>query len=202
MTIIAAIDPSMSNTAIITSNPDDGPEGFRVRCFSSPPQGRMLRDRIERYEKFVNQIVTYLEDCAVTHVFIEGYSYNSTGSVIYLGELGGILRWHLIEFPNAIEVAPKSIKQFATGKGNAKKEIVAAEISRRYDVRLMSADEYDSYAIWRFARVYLDIDKPRTKEQAAAVESVKNPAPPKTKKRKLPKSVIPSYPDDEGDLPY
>ena len=199
--ILAAIDPSMSNTAIVTSFPDDGPEGFRIRCFSSPPEGRTLRERIGRYEKFVNQIVSYLEDCAVTNVFIEGYSYNSTGSVIYLGELGGILRWHLIDFPEAVEVAPKSIKQFATGKGNAKKEIVAADIARRYDVRLARADEYDAMALWRFGRVYLGIDAPQTKEQAAAVEAVKNPIPKSKKPRKprMGKSVIPNYPDD---LPY
>jgi crossover junction endodeoxyribonuclease RuvC len=189
--IIAAIDPSMSNTAIVTSFPDDGAEGYRIRCFSSPPEGRDVRDRVSRYEKFVAQIIAYLEDCAVSHVVIEGYSYNSTGSVIYLGELGGILRFHLVDFPHLVEVSPTAVKKFATGKGNAKKEIVAADIARRYGVRLASADEYDAMAIWRLARCVFNIDPCENDAQREAVAKVLGVTIPKTKKPRKPKQPLP-----------
>jgi crossover junction endodeoxyribonuclease RuvC len=205
--IIAAIDPSMSRTAIVISDPAKGPEAFTVKCFSSPPEGRALYDRLRRYEDFVGRIMKHLEDHGVTHVFIEGYAYASSGSVIALAELGGILRWHLLEFA-AVEVPPSSVKKFAAGSGNAKKEIVAAEISRRYNVSLASADEYDSYAIWRFARVYLEIDQPATKDQLIAVEGVKNPDAPKLKQKDVtmrqvkPRKQPMLLPPPSPDMPF
>lgn len=86
--------------------------------------------------------------CAVDLVVIEGYSYASKGaSVVDIGEMGGVVRLMLWErqIPY-VEVAPSSLKMFATGKGNAGKDDVLAEAIRRLGYAGSSKDEAD--ALW------------------------------------------------------
>lgn len=56
---------------------------------------------------------------------IEGYAYNAHQSGERLGELGGVIRLALWEAGvGYVEVAPSTLKLFATGKGNAPKDQV------------------------------------------------------------------------------
>lgn len=65
-------------------------------------------------------------------VVVEGYSFGShdAGSRA-IGELGGVVRlalWDLVACH--VDVAPKSLKKFATGKGNAPKDSVMLAAAR------------------------------------------------------------------------
>ena len=76
-------------------------------------------------ERF-NNIGTWIVDVCKAHnvgkVYIEDYSYGSTGRVFQIAENGGVCKYLL--WKNNIEcetLPPTVIKKFATGKGNADK---------------------------------------------------------------------------------
>jgi crossover junction endodeoxyribonuclease RuvC len=98
----------------------------------------------------------WLRDCVLTMaiegradvVVIEGYSFASRGrAVVSLGELGGVLRTALHEHGIPyVEVPPSALKKYATGKGNAGKELVLVEAVKRLGYEGSSTDEAD--AMW------------------------------------------------------
>lgn len=99
-------------------------------------------------------------------VVIEGYAMGMGRDAQNhaMGELGGVVRLKLYErgIPY-VEVAPGSLKKYATGKGNAGKELVLVEAVKRLDyagsdnneadalwLRMMALDHYapgDSYVV-------------------------------------------------------
>lgn len=105
---------------------------------------------------FRHQIVQacnfYRPDVAV----LEGYAFARPNQAHQLGELGGVVRLalHDLGIPY-VDIAPASLKKYAVGKGNAKKEEVLAAAIRRLDyeganhnvadalwLRQMAADHY------------------------------------------------------------
>lgn len=91
-------------------------------------------------------------------VAIEGYSLGMIPgggilSKIRLGEIGGIVRTRLFELGIPfVDVPPSSVKRFATGNGNAKKEQMvsrAIELGARGNV---NDDEADAFHLRRMAR--------------------------------------------------
>jgi Holliday junction resolvasome RuvABC endonuclease subunit len=80
---------------------------------------------------------------AVKHCFmfdfvsIEGYAYSSTGQVFQIGENMGLLKHKLWESKTPFAVyAPTTIKKFATGKGNATKELMYESWLKETDINL------------------------------------------------------------------
>ncbi|CAB4124266.1 hypothetical protein UFOVP49_104 [uncultured Caudovirales phage] len=56
-------------------------------------------------------------------IYIEDYSFGSTGRVFHIAENAGLLKYKLWEVGyNFNTIAPSVIKKFATGKGNADKQ--------------------------------------------------------------------------------
>ena len=90
-------------------------------------------------------------------VVVEGYSLGMFGggilSKIRLGEIGGIVRTRLFEMGvRFVDVPPSSVKRFATGNGNAKKEQMvsrAIELGARGNV---NDDEADAFHLRRMGR--------------------------------------------------
>ena len=74
----------------------------------------------ERYDNiaefFLNKIP--LNGGKPPHVFIEDYSFGSTGKVFHIAENAGLLKYKLWEVGIPFTtIAPSAIKKFATGKG-------------------------------------------------------------------------------------
>lgn len=83
-------------------------------------------------------------------VIVEGYSMGTARQSSHahaLGELGGVVRLALrdAEIP-FVDVPPASLKKYATGKGNANKELVLVEAVKRLGYEGSSNDEAD--ALW------------------------------------------------------
>jgi Holliday junction resolvasome RuvABC endonuclease subunit len=93
-------------------------------------------------------------------VVIEGYSYRSKGSaVINIGELGGVVRLMLYESKvRVVEVPPASLKLYATGKGNAPKDLVLVECVKR--LGYTGADNNIADAMWMRAMALDAFDLP------------------------------------------
>jgi len=77
----------------------------------------------ERYQGIAEWVLDILRSHCVDHVFIEDYSYGSTGRVFHIAENAGVLKQLLWSSNYKFQtIAPTVIKKHATGKGNASKE--------------------------------------------------------------------------------
>jgi Holliday junction resolvasome RuvABC endonuclease subunit len=95
------------------------------------------------------------------HIFIEGYSYGSKGQAIFqIAENCGILKYRLQKIYKCKTIVPSVIKKFATGKGNADKEMMYEVFKRTQGINLKKifdteklnnpiTDIIDSYYIMR-----------------------------------------------------
>lgn len=79
----------------------------------------------ERYSVLARWVMDILHSHCVDHVFIEDYSYGSTGRVFHIAENTGVLKQVLWSCGYKFDViAPTVIKKHATGKGNASKTLM------------------------------------------------------------------------------
>jgi len=79
----------------------------------------------ERYHNISNWALQVLNNYGITKVFLEDYSFGSTGRVFHIAENTGVLKYTL--WRNSIEVVtipPSVVKKIATNKGNANKELM------------------------------------------------------------------------------
>lgn len=76
----------------------------------------------ERYHNIFAWLFNIINWCAPDHIFIEDYSFASTGRVFNIAENCGILKYNLwkagITFTT---IPPTVVKKAATGKGNSNK---------------------------------------------------------------------------------
>jgi len=105
-------------------------------------------------------------------VVLEGYSYGSPNQAHPIGELGGVVRVGLWEAGIPFHVvAPTTIKMFACGKGNAKKEDVLLAAVRRLDYAGNSTDEAD--ALWLYALAMHALGSPQVAMPADHLRALK-----------------------------
>lgn len=91
---------------------------------------------------------------------IEGYGYGgpSPHTLVTLVEIGTVLRLCLHERRILCYVCPPSVlKKFATGKGNAKKPEVQAEVVKRWGFECPSDDVVDAYVLARLGLELVDL---------------------------------------------
>lgn len=184
--IIAGIDPSLTGTAVVLCDPDNGPQAFKIARFSSKSRGDDVKNRMGRFEELIGRIDKFLTDHGATHILIEGYSFASKFNVTLLGEFGGLLRWHLVTREFVAEVAPSTLKKFVTGAGNTKgKDLLAAHVTQRWGVMFETSDEFDAFSLWRLGRCCLGIDLPENQAQRECVGKVMDIEVPKVKKPRV-----------------
>jgi crossover junction endodeoxyribonuclease RuvC len=98
----------------------------------------------------LSEIVEAVHDLAFEAdiVVLEGYSYASANQAHQIGELGGVVRLVLyhrrIPF---VDVAPATLKKFATGKGNAPKDAMIAAAIRRFGFEGSDNNEADAWML-------------------------------------------------------
>lgn len=136
---ILAIDPSLTGNGICY------PTGHTMR-FGSKVNG------VERLGDLRGYFKILINNERPDLVVIEDYSYGSANKAHQLGEWGGVLRLllHDLAVP-VVFVAPSALKSWATGKGNAKKELVVSEITHRAGKCFGNSDEADAWALWAMA---------------------------------------------------
>ena len=168
---IAAIDPSLVSTGVCYGTSS---EDWTVQCCGSKSVSDSIMDRVRRYEVLVGKILGILETVRPRLILIEAYAYSKNmGGQMYLGEFGGILRWNLTDYtPHIIEVAPTTLKKFATEKGNAPKDVVMAHVAKRYGQVFANNDEADSFVMFQMALCITGRQKPATEPQREAVATV------------------------------
>lgn len=175
---IAGIDLSLTSPAMCVYN--DGDSEFSIdQCkffyltdnkkrivHNSVYEGSLIQpysSQVERYENISKWILNSLFNYTITKVFIEDYSYGSTGRVFHIAENTGVLKYLLFKHNYQYETIPPTvIKKIATGKGNANKELmqVAFVQETNHNIKQMlsmtenqwnpSSDIIDSYFVCKY----------------------------------------------------
>lgn len=144
MSKIVGIDASLTGTGICVLQVGPGlfaqPGDYETFLIASKLKGPArlieIRDRVANFCKNASMVL------------IEDYAFARAQGAHQIGELGGVLRVMFVEQGlNWIEVAPAAVKKFATGKGNASKEQIAAWVQKRWGVMFDSNDETDAFVL-------------------------------------------------------
>jgi len=91
----------------------------------------------ERHAWLAECVINFLTARGVREVFLEDYAFAARGRVFHIGENCGLLKHYLWKGGIKINtVSPPSLKKFATGKGNAKKEDMVAQFEKETGVEL------------------------------------------------------------------
>lgn len=90
-----------------------------------PITGTLIKEYVsqqERYHNISRWIVDVIYDTSPEHIFIEDYSFSSTGRVFNIAENCGILKYNLWKSSITFTTIPPTVvKKAATGKGNSNK---------------------------------------------------------------------------------
>ena len=118
----------------------------------------------ERFDYLASEIVRESLWGWPKKVVMEHYSYASTGRAFQIGENGGVLKNRFYTNGVIVEkVAPTSVKKYATGKGNADKQMMQDAFieATGIDIKLVlgqtetqwnpSSDIIDAYWIAKYA---------------------------------------------------
>lgn len=139
MPVLAGIDYSMSCPAICVYNTESGnfcynntKAYFRSNLtrFEAFKEGNLegcnhgpWKHEMDRYDDISSWALDILSENKVDQVYLEGYSFGSTGRVFNIAENTAILKYNLwADMIHFDVIPPTTVKKFATGKGNASKE--------------------------------------------------------------------------------
>ena len=98
-------------------------------------------DDIDRFSKLAHWTIECIRwfDGRVSEVYLENYAYGATGRVFNIAENTGILKKQLREAGFKYTVIPPTvIKKYATGKGNASKDLMYETFLSETQVDLQS----------------------------------------------------------------
>ena len=116
-----------------------------IRKFGKNIFGYEIKDYNTPIERFSN-ISTWALDIIHKHksntakVFIEGYSFGSKGQAVFqIAENCGILKYRLQMSPSMLydTIVPSVVKKYASGKGNADKQLMYDSFVKHTGVDLM-----------------------------------------------------------------
>jgi len=148
------------------------------------PELSSLAARVLRVTMGTRNLMSNIERPLV--VCIEAYSMASNGAHhSLLIEIGYEIRRSLTGLdcnPRVYEVAPATLKKWATGKGNADKVAVASAMAKRYDREFASDNESDAFALAMMAAQIGGDATPQTEFQREAIDTVINGAKKRAKK--------------------
>lgn len=144
------IDQSLTGFAVTILQKDD-PNKYCSWVYKSPYFGV---ERLVDIQYFLGELLDNydLDHGKVLDVAMEG-SVLQSHAALKLGELAGavklILREHSF-YP--LQVPPMTLKKFASGKGNAKKQEMLLQMYKRWKVEFSDDNAADSYALARLVR--------------------------------------------------
>lgn len=159
---IAGLDLSLTATGLVDA---DG----TPHLISSHLRG------LERLAELRDLILDNLANATI--VAVEGYAYGRPNQAHQLGELGGVVRLALHERDIHIaNVPPATVKLWATGKGNAPKDVVLATAVRKWPA-IDNNNVADAAWLRDIAQHVYDGLTPSSLLRARALASVDWPAP-------------------------
>ena len=133
--------------------------GWALVWDGSPKWG-VIKSRnrsVKRLSEIRNAVLDIINQTQPSLAVIEGYSYGSSQGMAGLAELGGVIRLLLLDMGIPfIVVAPATNKKFATGKGNAEKDLMLKRVFQHWAADMSNNNEADAFALAQFGRCYLN----------------------------------------------
>ena len=141
----------------------------------------------------------YLED-ALAHILepfsdadgvaMEGQSYGSDGQLDQLGQIGGIVKLHLLRRYriSPLVVPPATLKQFVAGNGQADKSMMMRATKVYWDLEVTQDDLCDAHGLARIAQEFY-APQAQYRHQVEAVNSLRRKKKSKRIKAVFPKSL-------------
>ena len=131
---IIGIDPSLTATGIATIDTNH-PDHITCKTIQTKPYGKTIYDRINRIKHIRRHITEAIYTTNAECIVIEAPSYGSQGAGTW--ERAGL--WWLAvnavidqDWGILVEVPPATRARYATGRGNAAKDVVMISAVRRY----------------------------------------------------------------------
>ncbi|MGW8177573.1 MAG: crossover junction endodeoxyribonuclease RuvC [bacterium] len=126
---------------------------------------------MQRVDKFSEDAHHLLMDYRPKAVFLEGYAYANSHTLVTLVEIGTVIRYKIHQWGLPIcEVPPSQLKKFVCGKGSSSKDQVVKDVYKRWGFEGTN-DECDAYALARFGLSVLNCEPPPTKAAGEVVSS-------------------------------
>ena len=152
------IDHSLNKTAIVCID-KNGKYVGKIVYKNKKHKGMqrllmLLKFFIALREKYRNEI---------SYIGMENYSFGSRGRAIFnIGEAGGLVRLVLNGWVKKkyFLFAPKSVKKFASGSGNANKKAMIKAVKKKWKFNAKKDhDVADAFAVAQLTRCYVDFHK-------------------------------------------
>ncbi len=170
---VMGIDPSLTSTGMVVL----WGTGEQWRALTSKRRG------VERIRDLADPLIETAEKTRPDLIAIEGYAFGAKGRALFdLAEFGGVLRYNLwLGGHNYIDVPPSTVKKFATGRGNAKKDEIMLAVYKRWGVEFHTSDEADAYVLARIALALTEGDRNLTEFQREVVKALRSKEPERFK---------------------
>jgi len=165
---IAAFDLSLTATGFATYGPLFNGNEKSAGIIDPKKLSGMMRLR------FIRDAVLELS-CLTEIVVLEGYAFGVArqSGLREIGELGGVVRMGLWERGTRyVEIPPASLKLFATGRGNAKKEEVLVSAVRHLDYDGHDHNVADALWLLQMALARSGDIEPTNEHQRRALEKI------------------------------
>ncbi|MGP4915594.1 crossover junction endodeoxyribonuclease RuvC [Brachybacterium tyrofermentans] len=131
--IVAGIDPSLTSTGVAVIRSPERVETATVTSKSPAPGTETVRTRFERMEKITAGILELIDDADVVGIESPAYGMRNAGKV---HDRSGLWWWIVGQLEARgvpiVEVSPPSRMMYATGKGNAGKDLVLVTAAATY----------------------------------------------------------------------
>jgi Holliday junction resolvasome RuvABC endonuclease subunit len=171
--VAVGIDQSLTGFALTVLNIAD-PNQFMTWVYKSPYFGV---ERLADIRQWLTDHLDYCEDnWTISDIAMEGTVLASHAALV-LGELSATVRLAIFDFFEEgddrrfpLKIPPMTLKKYAAGKGNAKKQEMLLQIYKRWGIEFNDDNAADSYGLARLAGKFLidDVEK-------AVVEQIQDP---------------------------
>lgn len=171
--VAIGIDQSLTGFALTVLNVAD-PNQFMTWVYKSPYFGV---ERLADIRQWLTDHLDYCEDnWTISDIAMEGTVLASHAALV-LGELSATVRLAIFDFFEEgddrrfpLKIPPMTLKKYAAGKGNAKKQEMLLQIYKRWGIEFNDDNAADSYGLARLAGKFL-IDE----VEKAVVEQIQDP---------------------------
>jgi Holliday junction resolvasome RuvABC endonuclease subunit len=173
--ISIGIDQSLTGFAVTFLNTED-PNEFITYVYKSPYNGVQ---RLKNISQWLMEKLELHRDHYLVDVAMEG-TVLASQSALVLGELSATVKLTLWDYfdeydkqphlQTPLQIPPMTLKKYAAGKGNAKKQEMLLQIYKRWGIEFNDDNAADSYALARLAG---KISKGEIEE--AVAEQIKDP---------------------------
>ena len=155
--VTIGIDQSLTGFAIAAVSVEL-PNRHITWVYKSPYRGTQ---RLVDIQRFMQETFTWLKKNGntVKEIAMEG-TVLASHSALVLGELAATVKLFLWAMKiQPLQIPPMTLKKYASGKGNAKKQEMLLQIYKNWGIEFNDDNAADAYALARLGRdVYLDTE--------------------------------------------